>query len=90
MATFTNPTLTDWVEGAQNIGLATCTLTALAGEGIITLSNLVDCKDLDMVYANLHKPSKIFGYPTVDDRSNQVNGGLVDQEPFLVSAKSKL
>ena len=90
MATFTNPTLTDWVEGAQNIGLATCTLTALAGEGIITPSDLVDFEDLDTVYANLRKPLKIIGYPTVDGRVNRVNGRLVDQEPFLVSVKSKL
>ena len=70
MATFTNPTLTDWFEGAQNIGLATRTQTELAGESIITPSDLVDFKDLNTVYANLRKPPKIIGYPTVNNRVN--------------------
>ena len=89
MPPFTNATLTDWFDGAQNIGLATRTRTALAGEGIIVPSNLVDFKDLDTVYVNLCKPPKVMGYPTVDDRTNLVNGRLADQELFLVSTKSK-
>ena len=51
---------------------------------------MVDFKDPNTVYANLHKPPKIMGYPTVADRTNLVNRRLVDQKPFLISAKSKL
>ena len=90
MLPFTPATLTDWFEGAQNIGLVTRTRNALAGEEIILPSVLVDFKNIDTVYANLCKHPKVMGYPTVDDRTNRTNGRLVDHEPFLVSTKSKL
>ena len=68
MPPFTNATLTDWFDGAQNIAVATCTQITLAGKGIIIPSDLVDFKDLNTVYTDLHKPPKITEYPIVDDR----------------------
>jgi hypothetical protein len=72
------------------MALSVRTRGALAGEGIVLPEDLADFKDLDTVYSNLRKPPKIMGYPTVNDRTNRINGVLVDQEPFSISAKSRL
>ena len=90
MAPFTPASLTHWFTSADNMALSDHTRGALANEGIVRPADLADFKDLDTVHSNLRKPPKVMGYPTANDRDNLTNGVLVDQEPFLISAKSKL
>ena len=90
MAPFTTDLVTAWFVNQANIGLLNRTRIAIEAEGISHPSDLNDFKDLEHVYLNLRKPPRIVGYANAEDRQNQANGRLVDQDPYLVSAKSKL